>query len=143
MKRQRTRGQALVELAITFPILMGILAGMTQAGFLLWGYNSLNQVVRDTGRYAATLNADCATVDEADAEAKAVAIRNQAGGPWTSFTIDVEYVKDNGTAATACPADNQEKIWVEVVASAQVPAIFPILPTSVSSSTRFRVEPKP
>jgi len=32
-----------------------LLAGMIQFGIILWGQNTLNQVVRDTGRYAATL----------------------------------------------------------------------------------------
>ena len=47
-------GQSLAEFAIVFPILMLIIGGIIQFGLIFWGQNTLNQVVRDTGRWAAT-----------------------------------------------------------------------------------------
>ena len=49
MRHTRERGQALAEFAIVVPVFMLLLTGMIQFGIILWGQNTLNQVVRDAG----------------------------------------------------------------------------------------------
>src|SRR2546426_10673740 len=50
----RSSGQSLVEFAIVFPVLMLIIAAIIQFGIIFWGQNTLTQVARDTGRWAAS-----------------------------------------------------------------------------------------
>lgn len=134
----------MVEFALVLPVFLLILGGVVQAGFLLWGSNSLNQVVRDTGRYAATLT--CSVADQNTAQTTIfTSILGQTGGPWTNATATVRYLKEDLTPTNTCPADNTTVVWVEVVAAARVPVIFPVIPGggNIGSSTRFRVEPQP
>jgi TadE-like protein len=51
--RRHRRGQALVELAIVFPVLVGIVAVLFQFGILFIAYLSLVHETRDIGRYVA------------------------------------------------------------------------------------------
>jgi Flp pilus assembly protein TadG len=133
MTRTLERGQSLVEFAIVVPVFMILLGGMIQFGFILWGQNSVNQVVRDAGRYAATLP----TTDTAAAEKRVEDLSAQYGGPWTLTDRSAVY---SGT----CPPDtNQDQCWVTITATYKIPIFFPLGPNSVSSSTEFRVEPVP
>ena len=52
----RPRGQSLVEFAIVFPVFIALVGGVIQFGMVFWAQNTLTQVVRDTGRWAATQN---------------------------------------------------------------------------------------
>ena len=136
MTKASSRGQGLVEFAIVLPVFLLILGGVIQAGFLLWGSNTLNQVVRDTGRFAATL--DCSTSAENSAEAQFATLLAGTGGPWSSPTVSVTYTD-------ACPTDNTEVVWVDVTATVDAPVFFVWVPGDgqLTSSTRFRVEPQP
>ena len=62
--QKRSRGQALVEFALVIPAFMLILGGVIQFGILFWDQNTLNQIVRDAGRYAATTT-DCSPTGNA------------------------------------------------------------------------------
>src|SRR3981081_2126561 len=50
---RKLKGQALVELAIVMPILVGIIAVLFQLGILFVAYLSLVHEMRDIGRWAA------------------------------------------------------------------------------------------
>lgn len=52
--RSRTRGQSLAEFALVFPIFIALVGGIIQFGMVFWAQNSLTQVARDAGRWAAT-----------------------------------------------------------------------------------------
>lgn len=136
MKRTNERGQALVEFAIVVPVFILLLAGMIQFGIILWGQNTLNQVVRDTGRYAATL---CTDATRLTVPTRFGTLLTQAGGPWTGGTAAVTYT------STSCPPDKNTVHWVTVVGTANAPKFFPWVPGNavLTSSTEFRVEPAP
>lgn len=136
-RRARTRGQSLAEFALVIPWFMLLLGGMTQLGFILWGQNTLNQVVRDTGRWAATGN--CSAAAETQAVAKFNQLLTQAGGPWTSPQATVKY------SSATCPVDNTGDVSVKVTGSVQAPVFFPVLPGNgvLTSVSEFRVEPRP
>jgi Flp pilus assembly protein TadG len=51
---RRSTGQSLVEFAIVFPVVIAIIGAIVQFGIIFWSMNTLTQVVRDTGRWAAT-----------------------------------------------------------------------------------------
>src|SRR5215212_9247692 len=52
--RDATEGQSLAEFAIVFPIFFLIFAAIIQFGLIFWSQNTLTQIARDTGRWAAT-----------------------------------------------------------------------------------------
>lgn len=53
---RNTRGQSLVELTLTMPILLIMLLGLTEIGWYANNYLTLLDVVREAGRYGATLD---------------------------------------------------------------------------------------
>lgn len=127
----------MVEFAVVFPIFFLLLGGMIQFGMIFWGQNTLNQLVRDTGRYAATRH--CSAADVLDSQAKFNALVTSTGGPWKTPTVAVTY------SSTTCPIDNQAEVWVHVVASIDAPIFFPWVPGNghLTSVTDYRVEPVP
>jgi Flp pilus assembly protein TadG len=135
--RAGSRGQSLAEFALIFPVFMLILAGMIQFGVILWGQNTLNQLVRDTGRYAATLN--CSTAAETNSETQFSTLFTQTGGPWKNPNPTVAY------SSPTCPTDNTTQVWVNVTAEFDAPVFFPWVPGNghLQSATQFRVEPAP
>jgi Flp pilus assembly protein TadG len=141
--RDRTPGQSLAEFALVFPVLMLIVGGTIQFGIIFWGQNTLNQVVRDTGRWAATQQGDCvsaggqATLKGAIATtAAAVASSSGLIGPLT--TVDADW-----SGAPCPPQANTEEALVHITITSSVPIFFPFVPGSgaISSETRFRMEP--
>lgn len=135
--RRGSLGQSLAEFALIFPVFMLILAGMIQFGVILWGQNTLNQLVRDTGRYAATL--DCSTAAKTNAETQFGTLLTQTGGPWKNQTKTVTY------SSATCPTDNTTQVWVTVDGAFDAPVFFPWVPGNghLTSATQFRVEPRP
>ena len=134
-------GQSLVEFALVIPVFFLILGGVIQGGVLLWASNTLNQVVRDTGRYAATI---CGGSAVSSATTTFNNLYAASGGPWRNPSVTISYAA--GTpGAPVCPDDNTQVSWVTVSATMQAFQFFPVIPGggNVSSSTTFRVEPAP
>ena len=136
-------GQSLVEFALVLPVLMLIIGAIVQFGLLFWAQNTLNQVLRDAGRWAAT-QADCSDAAPVIATANAIAgqssLLGYAAGSWTSSNVTVTW------SGTPCPpTSNRDVAWVTINISHTVPTFFPVVPGNgqISSSTQFRVEPAP
>jgi Flp pilus assembly protein TadG len=160
--RHRSRGQSLAEFALVFPVLMLVIGGIVQLGILFWGQNSLNQLVRDTGRYAVT-EKDCSATSLADIQTKIASIASSMGVarvtgtptvtmPTNGESIGAPPVADpisdkNGVAqANFCPPKtNADHVWLRISVDAQVPIFFPVVPGggAISSSALFRMEPVP
>jgi Flp pilus assembly protein TadG len=157
--RHRSRGQSLAEFALVFPIFMLVIGGIVQLGVLFWGQNSLNQVVRDAGRYAVT-EPDCAPF-VADVQTKIVALSRQMGVatitgtptvtmPTNGELVGVPPVADpissTSVPGVSCPAkSNTDHVWLRITVNAQVPIFFPVVPGggAISSTALFRMEPIP
>lgn len=138
--RRHSRGQSLAEFALVFPILMLIIGGIIQFGVIFWGQNTLNQVVRDTGRWAAT-QTDCTVATGTApvvATANAIASNSALIGSITNVTV-------SWTGSPCPPTDNQDEAWVHIRIDSQVPIFFPFVPGSgtIFSETEFRMEPLP
>jgi len=151
--RHRSRGQSLAEFAVVFPVLMLVLGGIIQFGIIFWGLNTLNQVVRDTGRWASTQQV-CSTIPARDA---VIATANSIaqGSSLIGYTAG-EFTPANTTVAwpvqppphdlDPCPPlDNQDVRYVSITITHSVPIFFPFVPGNgqLSSATEFRMEPKP
>jgi Flp pilus assembly protein TadG len=162
--RTRARGQSLVEFALVFPVVIALLAAIIQFGVVFWAQNTLTQVVRDTGRWAATHPCVPASVVSKEAE---IASNGTYALVGTLNSISVVYWDNtDGThpqpptissPPTPCPpADNTIVANVSVTVTQDVPTFFPgmeYLPllgtcnpkchVSVSSTAQFRLEPHP
>lgn len=137
--RVRSRGQSLVEFAIVFPVLMIIIGGIIQFGIIFWGQNTLTQIARDTGRWAAS-QTTCPTTTSVQSAADSIATNSSLiGYPASGIGLAVT------TSGTCPPTDNQQVGYVKIVLSHQVPVFFPWIPGNgnLSTSAEFRMEPAP
>ena len=128
---------------MVFPIFMLMLGGAIQFGIIFWGQNTLNQIVRDAGRYGATV-ADCGGPGNADIVLKTQEIAASSSFVGTLGAVTVT-LPDVGSDPGPCPpTTNASAIWLRVDATAQVPIFFPWVPGNgnISSSARFRMEPQ-
>ncbi len=134
----RSRGQALAEFALVVPIFMLLVGAIVQGGLLFWGQNTLTQIVRDTGRYAASkTTCDAAAITDIQARGAAIAASSSFNGTISSLTV---------TFSGVCPPrSNQEVGWVTIGATGNVPVLFPVIPGggAISSNTQYRMEPTP
>jgi hypothetical protein len=148
--RGHRRGQSLAEFALIFPVFMLILGGIIQFGVIFWGQNTLNQVVRDTGRWAATQQIDCGPSDDTTAlealiESTADDIASTSSLVGFDGSFGAADVAVSWTGPTCPPDDNQDEAWVDITISHSVPIFFPLIPGNglLTSSTEFRMEPAP
>ena len=137
---------------------MLILGGVIQFGIIFWGQNSLNQVVRDAGRYAVS-QLDCSGASQTDisnqvkALTSSMGIAKIVGGPAITMPTNGEIVggladpisdKNGVSTPNFCPAKtNADHVWIRITVNAQVPIFFPFVPGSgaISSTALFRMEP--
>ena len=136
------QGQGLTEFALVLPVLMLVIGGIIQFGIIFWGQNTLNQVVRDTGRWAAT-QIQCTDDVPVIATANAIASQSSLIGFTGSFPGGDVVVTWTGTPCP--PGDNQDVAWVNVQIDHTVPIFFPFVPGNgqLTSAAQFRMEPEP
>jgi Flp pilus assembly protein TadG len=143
--RPCSQGQSLVEFALVFPIFMLVLGGVIQFGMIFWGQNSLNQVVRDLGRYAVTDTGSCATVtSDIVAQAPTVAAGVVAG----TFALAASDVTIDSSGKVSAPANTcppnkaTDYVWISITGHLQVPIFFPFIPVNggLTSTATFRME---
>jgi len=147
-RTRRSRGQSLAEFALVFPILFLIIAAIIQFGVIFWAQNSINQIARDTGRWAAT-RTDCTNAAAVIARADLLATNAQLIGhssAWTATNVAVTWPfdPDPGHSTDRCPPTNNLHVrWVRVAITHSVPVFFPLIPVSgtISTSTDVRMEP--
>jgi hypothetical protein len=151
--QDRRRGQALAEFAIVAPILFLVIAGTIQFGLVFWSQQTLTQIARDTGRWAAT-QSSCE-----GSSAQVTQVANDIAGQSTLFgyspdqwanggadptnKVVVSWPRDTGQPCP--PASNQEEAWVRVEIGHQVPIFFPFVPGDgrLTTTAEFRMEPEP
>lgn len=135
-----SRGQALAEFALVAPVLFLIIGGIIQFGILFWDQNTLNQVVRDAGRFAATVP-DCSAGSESDVIDATQAIADAApfAGTYGDITVDLP-----APGSDPCPPNtNADVVWLTIRMEATVPVLFPLIPSpDIASEARFRMEPQ-
>jgi Flp pilus assembly protein TadG len=151
--RSRSRGQSLVEFAIAFPVLMLLIGGIIQFGVIFWGQNTLTQVARDTGRWAATQSSCDATaaaniLTTANAIAGSSSLIGYSSGSWTSPSNVVVSWSGNGggPAPSPCPpTSNVQVAFVSITIHHRVPTFFLWVPGDGNLTTvaQFRMEPHP
>lgn len=134
------RGQSLAEFAIVFPVFMLMVGGMIQFGIIFWGQNTLTQIARDTGRWAAT-QTTCPTTASVTPVANTIAAESSLIGYSTAADLTVTA----STTGPCPPTDNTQVAYVSITLNHQVPVFFPFVPGNgnLSTSAQFRMEPHP
>ena len=155
MTRQRTlrssRGQAVVEFALVIGLFLLVVGGIVQFGVILWSQNTINQVARDTARWAVTQSdSPC---DSPAMRAEVASTASQLAGQWQLIGprswstasmvnavgpsgVGVEWYVDEDTLPpeillsevfpTDCPpSDNRLPWFVRIRVSQAVPIFFP------------------
>ena len=147
------RGQALAEFALVVPVFFFLVAGIIQFGLIFWSQQTLTQVARDTGRWAATQtycdgNTSLVTQAANDIAANSSLFGYSTnlwanGGTGTSNKVQVSWPRDTGEPCP--PASNQDEAWVSVQIDHQIPIFFPLVPGDgrLSTTAEFRMEPEP
>ena len=105
-RRQRLRGQALVEFALVMTLFMFLLVAVFEFGHLALAYTLVAAGVREAGRYGAASGLSENGVPRyADCEGiRAAALRLGALGGMTADDVSIEYDHGPGTAVFAtCP----------------------------------------
>lgn len=148
--RRRSRGQSLAEFALVFPILFLIVAAIIQFGLIFWAQNTLTQVARDTGRWAATQqNCDPTTattgvVSTANSIAGSSSLIGYSSGTWDPTNVVVTWTTDVTSPPSECPPKgNQQVAYVTITLHHTVPKFFPFLPidNNLTTQGQFRMEP--
>jgi TadE-like protein len=151
---RKPHGQTLAEFAIVFPVMFLIIAGIIQFGLIFWAQNTLTQVVRDTGRWAATQQSrpcdsgGAALVSKADVIARTSSLFGYSTGQWTlinggaPFAFDLSPAPPEGIEAswpistdppggffnTDCPPATNEIAWfVNIRAHHEIPLFIPFI----------------
>jgi hypothetical protein len=166
------RGQALVEFAIILPLLLLVLGGLVQFGMLFWAQNTLTQIARDTGRWAATQQVSpcnsggAALVTQANAIAMESSLIGYSAGMWSGSGsayptsprpnegIEIAWTEPTGAllAGDCPPIDNSTPWFVTIRTNHTVQVFFPGMgfvcgsaatECYLSSTTQFRMEPAP
>lgn len=169
--RHRSHGQAMVEFALVAGLFLLVIGGVVQFALILWSQNTVNQVARDTARWAVTQSTSpcdsAATRDAVGARANLLAgqwslMSHSAWGAASSVTA----VGPSGVGADwraidppvtvfpeDCPPSDNRIPWVVTIrVNHTVPLIMPgldfIAPSCgapgfcISSTAELRMEPK-
>jgi hypothetical protein len=168
---QATRGQAMVEFALAVGLFMLVVGGLIQFAMILWSQNTINQVARDTARWAVTQSASpcdspatrAAVAGTANALAQQWSLLGHSS--WGSASL-VNSVGPSGVGVewaaidapltvfpSDCPPSDNRVVWViEVRVNHTVPLFMPglqfIAPNCgapgfcISSTAELRMEPK-
>lgn len=144
-KRRRSRGQALAEFALVFPVFIALVGGIVQFGMVFWAQNTLTQVARDTGRWEATQQAcdSAALGSQADSIATNASLFGYKSGEFTNVTVGTTPAQVTGfttanamaviwthdsseTPSQSCPPTSKDAVWhVTIRLNHTVPTFFP------------------
>lgn len=135
--RSRERGAALVEFAILAPLLILLIMGIIEFGWLFGQFNDVRHGAREGARFAAVdggTNAEIATRVCSAMEGLSAGI--------SQLTVQLDPDPD-GDADTSIgePATIEVVATVESLTSAPLITVF--LPSMLSSSVEFRLELEP
>jgi Flp pilus assembly protein TadG len=168
----RGRGQALVETALVLPVLLLVIGGIVQFGMLFWAQNTLTQIARDTGRWAATQQVSpcesggAAVVTQADLIAQSSSLLGYSASTWSGAAatypadprptegVEVAWSEPSETLTPddCPPVDNSTPWFVTIRVNHTVDIFFPGMgfvcggaadECYLSSTAQFRMEPAP
>ena len=165
-------GQALVEFGLVIGLFLLVIGGLVQFGIILWSQNAINDISRDTARWAVTQSTSpcdstatrTAVAATANQLARRATLVNYTSGMWSAASavsslgdegvgVDWQRVDGQPQFPTDCPPSDSAAVWtVRVKVDHVVPIFIPFLrfiaPACASNgfclqtTTELRMEPK-
>jgi Flp pilus assembly protein TadG len=132
-------GQSIVEFAILLPVLLMMLLGLMEWGFVLWTKTTFANAVREGARDAVVIRDWDTNNATRQTEIKSLVVSRLTGLP-TSLTKNIA----NRITITFKPnSTNIQSVTVSIVNQPYTPILgfsWVAVPTSLSSSAEFRFE---
>ena len=150
-RRQRGRGQALVEFALVLPILLLMIFGIVDAGRLIYTYNTVSNAARDGARVAivnqSNFGTDTCDTTSATAWPIGCAVTSGLELGLTGADVQVSYRDPTDSGPCIIPPATQLSIGclAVVTVTGGFTAITPVIgqiigPHSLSSTTKIPIE---
>jgi Flp pilus assembly protein TadG len=149
-RRDRTRGQALVEFSLVLIPFLLILMGIVDLGRGIYMYNGVAQAARELAR--ATAVHQCVGVScTIGTSAETAAVRSTQNsmvpglaGPSAVVTYTCTDIKDaavakNALADVPCPSGNFVRVSVSVPFQVITPVLSMVAPSTLSSTTHIEI----
>ena len=142
--RDREGGAALVEFAVLAPLLLLLVLGIIEFGYLFGQFNEIRHAAREGGRYAAVSNPDLdgvSPINDADVVTSVCNALNLPGS--TTFDLAIRLVDSDGNTITGAGVlgdTGEVSITANVVSLTSAPIISSFIPSTLSNVTTFRVE---
>jgi len=140
-KPPKTRGQSLVEMALTLPALLLLILGFVDLGRAVYYYAALGNAVREGARFASVqrhLDTTDGTPQDDDTIAKVTGY--SVAVPIQSTNVEVDRVKYDETTNTYL--DDLDGLYVIVTASFTFDPVIPFLnPITLSSESTMLLAP--
>ena len=142
--RRHEGGASLVEFALIAPLLILLLLGIIEFGYLFGQYNEVRHSAREGARYAAVSNPDrdgggVSSTDVVDAVCEAIEL------PGSSVTVTMEEVDSSGTIINV--GGNPDRgdygrlsVTAAISSLSGAPMITGFLPSQLSNDATFRLE---
>jgi len=140
-RRSRGNGQngaALVEFAVLAPLLILLVLGIVEFGWLFGQYNDVRHGTREGARFAA-VNAG---TNDAIRDTVCDAMDGLDAG-MTLIEIDLDVSDTNGVAGIARGDTGIIAVTASVGSLSNAPLISTFLPSTLSSTVEFRIEQDP
>lgn len=130
-------GAQLVEFALIVPVLLLIVVGVINFGYLFGQKLSLNQAVREGARMAVVPGTDNGASVDSQGEIQAI-VRNSTGGLVTAGGVAVSLSSGNGCRGLA--VGDQLTVTANYNAPLLVPMPIPGFPRPLSAQAVYRCE---
>ena len=131
-----------MEMALVTPLLLILVLGIIEFGWLFGQFNEVRHAVRETARYAAVSNPDKdgdGDVDDDDVTTVLCDSLNLPTGSSIDLTMSV--VDSNGDGDLGTVGDNATaSVTAAIPTLTNVPFITVFIPSSLSNSAEFRIE---
>ena len=138
-RRQRTRGQALVEFALALPIFLILMMAVFDLGRAIYMYNGVAQAARELSRvtsvYPGTPGALGSTPQTAAVLATQKALIPSLGNP-TFTCVDI----DGSSVTDTCVAGMQVKVVILATYTPVTPVLSLVGTLSLKSSSTFSIQ---
>jgi Flp pilus assembly protein TadG len=148
--RSREKGSSLVETALTLTIFFALLLGITQLAMVVYYYHTINEVARETTRWAAVRGSgSCLTPQKVtDCNANATTIKSHVAGlnvaGITASDVTVAWCNPpvGGTVDNTCSQANAPGNLVKITVTSSKPLVLPMIhtfPLSMTSTSKMLI----
>jgi Flp pilus assembly protein TadG len=132
----RSRGQALVEFALVFPLFLLLLFGLVDLGRLAYINNAISEAAREGARWGTVQGRSISTTDRTNIANKTRTFMAAVPNPTVTVTCEDVF----GTARSICTKDNILVVRVDTTVSMVTPIIGQLVgPRTLTAISRMVV----